>query len=66
MLANIVLPGWVPFYGINLSRTSRGISRPRPPRWTTRVGTSSRGCLGRLRTRNDVDVHQRYAWSARA
>jgi len=60
MLVDIVLPGWVPFYGINLSEDVPGymaapataLSYP----WTHLIA----GHLGRLGTRDDVTVHQQY------
>jgi glyoxylase-like metal-dependent hydrolase (beta-lactamase superfamily II) len=60
MLVDIVLPGWAPFYGINLSEDMPGymaapataLSLP----WTHLIA----GHLGRLGTRNDVTVHQQY------
>ena len=60
MLVDIVLPGWAPFYGINLSEDVPGymdapaaaLSYP----WRHLVA----GHLGRLGTRDDVIVHQQY------
>ena len=60
MLVDIVLPGWAPFYGINLSEDVPGymaapataLSYP----WTHLIA----GHLGRLGTRDDVTVHQQY------
>jgi len=60
MLVDIVLPGWVPFYGINLSEDVPGymaapataLSYP----WTHLIA----GHLGRLGTRDDATVHQHY------
>jgi glyoxylase-like metal-dependent hydrolase (beta-lactamase superfamily II) len=60
MLVDIVLPGWAPFYGINLSEDVPGymaapataLSLP----WTHLIA----GHLGRLGTRNDVTMHQQY------
>jgi glyoxylase-like metal-dependent hydrolase (beta-lactamase superfamily II) len=60
MLVDIALPGWVPFYGINLSEDVPGymaapaiaLSYP----WTHLIA----GHLGRLGTRDDVTVHQQY------
>ena len=60
MLVDIALPGWAPFYGINLSEDVPGymaapataLSYP----WTHLIA----GHLGRLGTREDVTVHQRY------
>jgi glyoxylase-like metal-dependent hydrolase (beta-lactamase superfamily II) len=60
MLVDIALPGWVPFYGINLSEDVPGyidapaiaLSYP----WKHLIA----GHLGRLGTRDDVSVHQQY------
>jgi len=60
MLVDIVLPGWVPFYGINLSEDvpgymaapAKALSYP----WKHLIA----GHLGRLGTRADVTVHQQY------
>ena len=60
MLVDIVLPGWVPFYGINLSEDVPGymaapataLSYP----WKHLIA----GHLGRLGTRDDAIVHQQY------
>ena len=60
MLVDIALPGWAPFYGINLSEDVPGymaapataLSYP----WTHLIA----GHLGRLGTRDDVTVHQQY------
>jgi hypothetical protein len=59
-LVDIVLPGWAPFYGINLSEDVPGymaapataLSYP----WKHLIA----GHLGRLGTRDDVTVHQQY------
>jgi len=60
MLVDIVLPGWAPFYGINLSEDVPGymeapvtaLSYP----WKYLIA----GHLGRLGTRDDVTLHQQY------
>jgi glyoxylase-like metal-dependent hydrolase (beta-lactamase superfamily II) len=60
MLVDIVLPGWAPFYGINLSEDVPGymaapaaaLSYP----WKHLIA----GHLGRLGTRDDVTLHQQY------
>jgi len=60
MLVDIVLPGWAPFYGINLSEDVPGyidapgtaLSYP----WKHLIA----GHLGKLGTRDDVTLHQRY------
>ncbi len=60
MLVDIVLPGWVPFYSINLSEdvpgyidaADKALSYP----WKHLIG----GHLGRLGTREDVVLHQAY------
>jgi glyoxylase-like metal-dependent hydrolase (beta-lactamase superfamily II) len=60
MLVDIALPGWVPFYSINLSENVPGyiaaadkaLSYP----WKHLIG----GHLGRLGTREDVVLHQEY------
>jgi len=60
MLVDIVLPGWVPFYSLNLSEdvpgyidaADKALAYP----WTHLIG----GHLGRLGTREDVVLHQEY------
>ena len=60
MLVDIVLPGWVPFYSVNLSEdvpgyidaADKALSYP----WKHLIG----GHLGRLGTREDVVLHQAY------
>jgi len=60
MLVDIVLPGWVPFYGINLSEdvpgyieaAAKALSYP----WKHLIA----GHLGRLGSRDDVTLHQQY------
>jgi glyoxylase-like metal-dependent hydrolase (beta-lactamase superfamily II) len=60
MLVDIVLPGWVPFYGVNLSEDvpgwmeapTKALSYP----WKHLIA----GHLGRLGTRDDVVLHQQY------
>jgi glyoxylase-like metal-dependent hydrolase (beta-lactamase superfamily II) len=60
MLVDVVLPGWVPIYNINVSTDIPGflaapevaLSYP----WRHYIG----GHMGRLGTRDDVAVHQQY------
>jgi glyoxylase-like metal-dependent hydrolase (beta-lactamase superfamily II) len=60
MLVDVVLPGWVPIYNINVSTDIQGfldapgvaLSYP----WRHYIG----GHLGRLGTRDDVVLHQQY------
>jgi glyoxylase-like metal-dependent hydrolase (beta-lactamase superfamily II) len=60
MLVDVVLPGWVPIYNVNVSTDIPGfieapdiaLSYP----WRHYIG----GHLGRLGTRDDVVVHQQY------
>ncbi len=60
MLVDIVLPGWAPFYGINLSEdvpgymdaAAKALSYP----WKHLIA----GHLGRLGTRDDATLHQQY------
>ena len=60
MLVDVVLPGWVPIYNMNVSTDLQGfldapgiaLSYP----WRHYIG----GHLGRLGTRDDVVVHQQY------
>ena len=60
MLVDIVNPGWVPIYNLNLSEDIPGyiqapataLSYP----WKHFIG----GHLGRLGTRDDVSLHQQY------
>jgi glyoxylase-like metal-dependent hydrolase (beta-lactamase superfamily II) len=60
MLVDIALPGWAPFYGINLSEDvpgymdapAKALSYP----WKHLIA----GHLGRLGTREDVILHQQY------
>ncbi|MFE2960092.1 MBL fold metallo-hydrolase [Nocardia tengchongensis] len=60
MLVDINMPGWVPFYGINISEDIPGyIAAPDLAfgyQWTTMIT----GHLGRLGTREDLGIHQRY------
>jgi glyoxylase-like metal-dependent hydrolase (beta-lactamase superfamily II) len=60
MLVDLALPGWVPFAGFNISEDipgsiaapAKALSYP----WKHYIG----GHLGRLGTRDDIVVHQRY------
>lgn len=60
MLVDIVSPGWVPFYSVNLSEDlpgwidapTKALSYP----WTHFIG----GHMGKLGTRDDVVLHQEY------
>jgi glyoxylase-like metal-dependent hydrolase (beta-lactamase superfamily II) len=60
MLVDIVSPGWVPFYSVNLSEDLPGwmdaptkmLDYP----WKTLIG----GHMGKLGTRDDVKLHQEY------
>jgi glyoxylase-like metal-dependent hydrolase (beta-lactamase superfamily II) len=60
MLVDVVLPGWVPFYNLNLNEDvpaanaapAKALSYP----WKHYIG----GHLGRLGTRDDLGVHQQY------
>ena len=60
MLVDVVLPGWVPFYNLNLNEDvpaanaapAKALSYP----WKHYIG----GHLGRLGTRDDLGVHQHY------
>jgi len=60
MLVDVVLPGWVPIYNINVSTDipgfidAPGVALSYP--WRHYIG----GHLGRLGTRDDVLVHQQY------
>src|SRR3954469_24190706 len=60
MLVDVVLPGWVPIYNMNVSTDlpgfldAPGIALSYP--WQHYIG----GHLGRLGTRDDVVVHQQY------
>jgi len=60
MLVDIVLPGWAPFYGINLSEDVPGyINAPATALsypWQHLIA----GHLGRLGTRDDAVLHQQY------
>jgi glyoxylase-like metal-dependent hydrolase (beta-lactamase superfamily II) len=60
MLVDIVNPGWVPIYNLNLSEDAPGYSDA-PEKalsypWSHYIG----GHLGRLGTRDDVTLHQQY------
>ena len=60
MLVDLVLPGWVPFYNLNLNEDvpasnaapAKALAYP----WKHYIG----GHMGRLGTRDDVVVHQQY------
>jgi glyoxylase-like metal-dependent hydrolase (beta-lactamase superfamily II) len=60
MLVDIVSPGWVPFYSVNLSEDlpgwmdapAKALSYP----WSTLIG----GHMGKLGNRDDVAIHQEY------
>ena len=60
MLVDLVLPGWVPFYNLNLNEDvpasnaapAKALAFP----WKHYIG----GHMGRLGTRDDVVVHQQY------
>jgi glyoxylase-like metal-dependent hydrolase (beta-lactamase superfamily II) len=60
MLVDVVLPGWVPIYNVNVSTDipgfldAPGVALSYP--WKHYIG----GHLGRLGTRDDVVVHQQY------
>jgi glyoxylase-like metal-dependent hydrolase (beta-lactamase superfamily II) len=60
MLVDVVLPGWVPIYNVNVATDipgfidAPGIALTYP--WRHYIG----GHLGRLGTRNDVVTHQQY------
>jgi hypothetical protein len=60
MLVDIVLPGWAPFYGINLSEDVPGyMDAPATAlsySWTHLIARH----LGRLGTRDDVTLHHQY------
>jgi hypothetical protein len=60
MLIDIVNPGWVPIYNCNLSEDIPGyIDAPATALtypWKTYIG----GHLGRLGTRDDIQLHQQY------
>jgi glyoxylase-like metal-dependent hydrolase (beta-lactamase superfamily II) len=60
MLIDIVNPGWVPIYNCNLSEDIPGyIDAPATALtypWKTYIG----GHLGRLGTRDDIELHQQY------
>jgi glyoxylase-like metal-dependent hydrolase (beta-lactamase superfamily II) len=60
MLVDVVLPGWVPIYNVNVSTDIPGfVDAPRLALsypWQHYIG----GHMGRLGTRDDVVVHQQY------
>jgi glyoxylase-like metal-dependent hydrolase (beta-lactamase superfamily II) len=60
MLVDIVLPGWVPFYSVNLSEDVPGYmdaaAKALSYQWTHLIG----GHMGRLGTREDAVLHQQY------
>jgi glyoxylase-like metal-dependent hydrolase (beta-lactamase superfamily II) len=60
MLVDIVLPGWAPFYGINLSEDVPGYMSAPARALTYPWQHLIAGHLGRMGTREDVKVHQRY------
>jgi hypothetical protein len=60
MLVDIVLPGWVPFYGINLSEDVPGYMAAPATALTYPWKHLIAGHPGRLGTRDDVAVHQQY------
>ena len=61
MLVDIALPGWVPFYGINLQRgRARLPGRPGHRAVLSRGRHLIAGHLGRLGTRDELVLHQQY------
>ena len=60
MLVDIALPGWVPFYGINLSEDVPGYMQAPAIALNYPWSHFICGHLGRLATREDVAVHQQY------
>ena len=60
MLVDIVLPGWAPFYGINLSEDVPGYTQAPATALSYPWKHLIAGHLGRLGTRDDVTVHQQY------
>ncbi|MFF1632551.1 MBL fold metallo-hydrolase [Leifsonia sp. NPDC058248] len=60
MLVDIVNPGWVPIYNLNLTEDAPGYidsaAKALEYPWTHYIG----GHLGRLGTRADIELHQRY------
>jgi glyoxylase-like metal-dependent hydrolase (beta-lactamase superfamily II) len=60
MLVDIALPGWAPFYGINLSEDVPGYMAAPATALTYAWGHLIAGHLGRLGTRDDLTLHQQY------
>jgi hypothetical protein len=60
MLVDIVLPGWVPFYGINLSEDVPGYTAAAAKSLSYSWKHLIASHLGRPGTRDDVTVHQQY------
>jgi glyoxylase-like metal-dependent hydrolase (beta-lactamase superfamily II) len=60
MLVDIVLPGWAPFYGINLSEDVPGYMAAPAMAMSYAWKHLIAGHLGRLGTRDDVILHQQY------
>jgi hypothetical protein len=60
MLVDIVLPGWAPFYGINLSEDVPGYMNAPATALSYPWKHLIAGHLGRLGTRDDVTLHQQY------
>ena len=60
MLVDIALPGWAPFYGINLSEDVPGYTQAPATALSYPWKHLIAGHLGRLGTRDDVTVHQQY------
>jgi hypothetical protein len=60
MLVDIVLPGWAPFYGINLSEDVPGYMNAPATALSYPWKHLIVGHLGRLGTRDDVTLHQQY------
>jgi glyoxylase-like metal-dependent hydrolase (beta-lactamase superfamily II) len=60
MLVDIAVPGWVPFYSLNLAENVRGYisaaDKALTYQWKHLIG----GHMGRLGTREDVVLHQQY------
>ena len=60
MLVDIVLPGWAPFYGINLSEDVPGYMNAPATALSYPWKHLIAGHLGKLGTRDDVTLHQQY------
>jgi glyoxylase-like metal-dependent hydrolase (beta-lactamase superfamily II) len=60
MLVDIVLPGWAPFYGINLSEDVPGYMNAPATALSYPWKHLIAGHLGRLGTREDATLHQGY------